>query len=193
MSGEINQSIDELAGKLLIAMPGIGDPRFERAVILVCEHSDEGTMGLIINKVAQEVRLSDVTEQLELGTPDLAVSGEVYFGGPVEMGRGFVLHSSEYISGIASHKVIEGVRLSGTLDVLEDIAQGRGPLQALLALGYAGWGAGQLEGEILQNGWLSVEADADFVFSPDADSKWSRALGKLGIDPLMLSADAGHA
>ena len=193
MSIEIKQSVDELAGKLLIAMPGIGDPRFERAVILICEHSNEGTMGLIINKVAEEVSLSDVTKQLELGAPEAEASQDVYFGGPVEMGRGFVLHSSEYVSGIASHKVIEGVRLSGTLDVLEDIAQGRGPAQALFALGYAGWGEGQLEGEILQNGWLTVDADAAFIFSGEASSMWSRALGKLGIDPLMLSADAGHA
>ncbi len=193
MTAVIKQTVDELTGKLLIAMPGIGDPRFERSVILICEHSCEGTMGLIVNKVAEDVKLSDVALQLELGTPESGVSQDVYFGGPVEMGRGFVLHSSEYVSGLSSHKIIEGVRLSGTLDVLEDVTQGRGPSKALLALGYAGWGEGQLEAEILQNGWLTVEADAEFVFSSGSDSKWSRALGKLGIDPLMLSAEAGHA
>ena len=185
---------NDLTGKLLIAMPEIGDPRFEHAVVLICEHSSEGTMGVIINKPAEELSLTDVAEQLELSPPVPEASQQVHFGGPVEMGRGFVLHSAEYVSGLSSHLVLEGVRLSGSLDVLEDIAQGRGPLRAILALGYAGWGAGQLESEILSNGWLTVEADAELVFSDGNDkAKWSRALGKLGINPLMLSAEAGHA
>ncbi|MBU2981881.1 YqgE/AlgH family protein [Lentibacter algarum] len=187
------RDVNDLTGKLLIAMPDIGDPRFEHAVVLVCEHGSEGTMGVIINKPAEEVSLAEVAKQLELSPPVPEASPLVYFGGPVEMGRGFVLHSAEYVSGLSSHLVFEGVRLAGSLDVLEDIAQGRGPQQAILALGYAGWGEGQLEGEILSNGWLTVEADAELVFSEGSEAKWSRALGKLGINPLMLSADAGHA
>ena len=181
----------DLTGQLLIAMPDIGDPRFERSVILICEHSAEGTMGLILNKPSSDVSFHDLAEQLELGTPEAAQ--QVNFGGPVEMGRGFVLHSSEYVSGRSSHLVLEGLRLSTSLDVLEDMVTGTGPSAALLMLGYAGWGAGQLEAEILANGWLSGPADAAFVFSGGGEEMWSAALKRLGVNPLLLSATAGRA
>lgn len=185
--------LNDLEGKLLIAMPEMGDPRFQRSVILICEHSEKGTMGLIINKPSADIRLDDLIEQLDLGAADESASQVVHFGGPVDMGRGFVLHTDEYVSGISSHKIIEGVRLSSSLDVLEDIAQGAGPRRALLMLGYAGWGAGQLDAEILDNGWLIAPADAAFVFGGSGDAKWTAALERLGIDPLLLSAEAGHA
>lgn len=183
--------VRDLTGQLLIAMPGIGDPRFERSVILICEHSAEGTMGLVLNMPSAEISFAELVEQLNLG-PTTARHA-VHFGGPVEMGRGFVLHSAEYVSGLSSHLVLEGLRLSASLDVLEDMAQGTGPARALLMLGYAGWGAGQLEGEILANGWLSAPADAEFVFAGGGEDMWIAALKRLGIDPLMLSATAGHA
>jgi len=183
--------MSDLTGQLLIAMPDIGDPRFERSVILVCEHSKDGTMGLILNKPSDEISFAELTEQLNLGASERA--HQVHFGGPVEMGRGFVLHSGEYVSGLSSHLVLEDVRLSASLDVLEDMAQDTGPARALLMLGYTGWGAGQLEIEILANGWLSGPADAEFVFSGGGEQMWSAALKRLGIDPLLLSAAAGHA
>jgi putative transcriptional regulator len=181
----------DLTGQLLIAMPDIGDPRFQRSVILICEHSKDGTMGLILNKPSSDVSFEDLAKQLELGTP--VGKQQVYFGGPVEMGRGFVLHSSEYVSGRSSHLVLEGLRLSTSLDVLEDMVTGTGPRAALLMLGYAGWGAGQLEGEILANGWLSGPADAEFVLGGGGTEMWSAALKRLGVTPLHLSATAGHA
>lgn len=191
MQQDSNLTGHNLTGQLLIAMPGIGDPRFERAVILVCEHSKDGTMGLILNKPSEEVSFHDLAEQLGLGTP----SGreQVYFGGPVEMGRGFVLHSGEYVSGRSSHLVLDGVRLSSSLDVLEDMVTGTGPQRARLMLGYAGWGAGQLEGEILANGWLSAPAEAGFVLADGGAEMWGAALKRLGVSPLQLSAKAGHA
>lgn len=188
---DIGQTSGSLTGKLLIAMPGIGDPRFDRSVILVCEHGADGTMGLILNKPSDEITLADLTAQLELGTPER--DGPVHFGGPVEMGRGFVLHSGEYVSGISSHVIIEGVRLSSSTDVLSDIAKGVGPERAIVALGYAGWGAGQLESEMLANGWLTGEADAGFVLEAGGEDMWTAALAQLGIDPLLLSAEAGRA
>ncbi|WP_298676752.1 YqgE/AlgH family protein [uncultured Lentibacter sp.] len=183
--------MSDLTGQLLIAMPAIGDPRFERAVILICEHSPDGTMGLVLNKPSREVSFAALCEQLSLGPPE--ASRPVHFGGPVEMGRGFVLHSGEYVSGQSSHLVLEGVRLSASLDVLEDMVTGTGPREALVCLGYAGWGAGQLEQELRANGWLTAPADAAFVFAGGGAEKWSAALKTLGVDPLLLSATAGHA
>lgn len=181
----------DLTGQLLIAMPGIGDPRFERSVILICEHSKDGTMGLILNKPSSDISFHDLAEQLELGAPEQ--KQQVNFGGPVEMGRGFALHTAEYVSGRSSHLILEGLRLSTSLDVLEDMVTGTGPREALLMLGYAGWGAGQLEGEILGNGWLSGPADAEFVLKGGGEEMWTTALKRLGVDPLLLSATAGRA
>ncbi|MFG6515965.1 YqgE/AlgH family protein [Sulfitobacter sp. 1A13496] len=183
----------ELTGKLLVAMPGMGDPRFAHSVIYLSAHSEQGAMGLIVNKPAPELRLSDVLDQLVEDTPPQAKSLAVHFGGPVETGRGFVLHSDEYRSAIETLRVGDGIALTTTRDILEDIATGKGPERAQLMLGYAGWGAGQLEGEIAQNGWLTCEASPEVIFDLPDPEKWGAALKTLGIDPLGLSASAGHA
>jgi putative transcriptional regulator len=181
-----------LCGKLLIAMPRMGDPRFDKSVVYMCAHSDDGAMGLIINKPTPEVTFSELLKQLEIE----AAGGEtarIYFGGPVELGRGFVLHSADYSLEDMTLQVDERFGMTATRDVLTDIAHGDGPKQVLLALGYSGWGAGQLESEIQQNGWLTCDATAEVVFDvPDAD-KWTAALKLLGVDALMLSATAGRA
>lgn len=189
----MSQEALSLTGKLLIAMPGMGDPRFAHTVVFLTSHSEEGTMGLVINKPATGVSLSDVLDQLsEEASPAKRQLG-VHFGGPVETGRGFVLHSDEYRSAMQTLVIPGGFALTATLDVLEDIAEDRGPAHALLTLGYAGWGPGQLDGEIAQNGWLTADATHELVFDlPDAE-KWEAALRSLGIDPLVLSASAGRA
>ncbi|TCP62866.1 putative transcriptional regulator [Rhodovulum bhavnagarense] len=184
----------QLSGKLLIAMPGMGDPRFEKSVVYLCAHSDEGAMGLIINKPLKGLSFSDLLEQLGIPSAPGARPVRVHFGGPVEHARGFVLHSGDYGGDRDSTLRVDGrFAMSATVDVLADIARGDGPARALLALGYAGWGPGQLEGEIQQNGWLTCEAAPELVFDEADATKWERALRTLGIDPLMLSAAAGHA
>ena len=182
-----------LCGKLLIAMPGMNDPRFEKSVVYMCAHSDEGAMGLILNKPTHEVAFADLLKQLSIeALPDMPDT-PIYFGGPVEVGRGFVLHSADYDLDEITLQVDTQFGMTATRDVLTDIANGEGPNQALLALGYAGWGAGQLEYEIQQNGWLTSDATLEVVFDvPDAD-KWVAALKLLGVDALMLSATAGRA
>jgi putative transcriptional regulator len=181
-----------LTGKLLIAMPGMGDPRFMHSVVYISSHSDEGAMGLIVNKPAEGVSLSDVLDQLSSDTKAVQHLG-VHLGGPVETERGFVLHSDDYRSPMATLRVDAGFALTATRDVLEDIAVEKGPDKAMLMLGYSGWGPGQLEREIAQNGWLIADAAMELVFDmPDAD-KWTAALKSLNIDPLVLSATAGRA
>lgn len=182
-----------LTGKLLIAMPGMGDQRFEHSVVFLSAHSEEGAMGLIVNKRANGISLSDVLEQISDTPLPPKSTLDVHFGGPVETGRGFVLHSDEYRSAMQTLVVPGGFALTATQDVLEDIAKGAGPAQAMLMLGYAGWGPGQLEGEIKQNGWLTTEASFDVVFESADGDKWGAALATLGIDPLVLSAAAGRA
>lgn len=188
----LENSLD-LAGKLLVAMPGMGDPRFAHAVIFMTAHSDKGAMGLIINKPAPDLKLTDVLDHLVEGTPVDQGQLGVHIGGPVETGRGFVLHSLDYTSAIETMTIGSGFGLTATLDVLEDIAAGNGPRTALMMLGYAGWGPGQLEGEIAQNGWLVCPADPDLVFETTDEKKWTAALESIGIDPLGLSAAAGRA
>ncbi len=190
--GIMNKQTD-LSGKLLIAMPGIGDPRFDKSVIYICAHSEDGAMGIIINKPSDDVKLDDLLAHLEIEGSDLTLDQLVFFGGPVEGGRGFILHSEDYVGNETTLHVDDVFSLTATKDILEDIAKGTGPKQALAALGYAGWAAGQLEGELQQNAWLTVEADRAIVFSADHDRKWTTALAKLGIDPLLLSAEGGHA
>jgi putative transcriptional regulator len=185
---------DNLTGKLLIAMPGMGDPRFAGAVVFLCAHSPDGAMGLIVNKRMEEVTFSEMLEQLEIGTPGAVRDVPVCYGGPVELRRGFVLHSADYDTRGDDGVEVDGrFSMTATLDVLEDIANGRGPRQALLALGYSGWGPGQVEAEIAQNGWLTAEASPDLVFGARMEGKWEAALKSLGIHPLMLSSEAGHA
>ena len=182
-----------LAGQLLIAMPGMGDPRFEKAVVYMCAHSEDGAMGLIVNKPASDVSFDDLLAQLKIPKVDNADEIRVMFGGPVEHGRGFVLHSSDYIANESTLTVTDEVGMTATLDILEDIAKGDGPTQSLLALGYSGWGPGQLEGEIAANGWLTCAASSELVFGESGDDKWLAALKSLGIDPLLLSTEGGRA
>ncbi len=181
----------DLTGQLLIAMPGMGDPRFEHSVVFMCSHGEDGAMGLIVNKPA-DVKLAELLGQLEIDGSS-SVDAPVFYGGPVETARGFVLHSSEYASKLYTMDVPGGFGMTATLDVLEDIAQGRGPAKSLMMLGYAGWGPGQLEGEIGMNGWLTTEATQGLVFGVESAAKWSAALESLGVDPLTLSASAGRA
>jgi putative transcriptional regulator len=192
-AGHSRGSDMKLTGKLLIAMPGIGDPRFDNSVVFLCSHGQEGAMGLIVNKLAPGVVLKSLFDQLDITSKPAAATEPVYFGGPVETQRGFVLHSDEYISTVNSLPVCPGLSMTATLDVLEDIAEGRGPERYLVMLGYAGWGPGQLEDEIAQNGWLTADTEPDMVFTDLADGKWEAALASLGVTPLNLSMDAGRA
>lgn len=183
----------DLSGKLLIAMPGLGDPRFARSVIFICAHSDEGTMGLVVNRPVADLRFADLLTQLGIEPGHNSPSPPIHFGGPVESGRGFVLHSADYRAREATLRVNAGFSMTATLDILQDITSGQGPSSALLALGYAGWGPGQLETEILQNGWLTCDAAPDLVFAMHDAGKWAGALASLGVDPESLSAAAGRA
>ncbi|MDG2204681.1 MAG: YqgE/AlgH family protein [Alphaproteobacteria bacterium] len=181
-----------LPGQLLIAMPSMTDPRFEKSVIYMCSHNSDGAMGLVINRAIDSLTFPELLEQLEIDSGSGGDQIRVLFGGPVEQARGFVLHSPDYLQD-ASLVVDDNVVLTATIDILRAIADGTGPNNCLLALGYAGWGAGQLDSEIKSNGWLSVDADEDLVFGCDLDEKWERAMTKIGIDPRMLSDAAGHA
>ena len=183
----------DLNGKLLIAMPDMGDPRFVYTVIFMCAYSDDGAMGLIVNKPTDDLRLENLLEQLSITKGEDARDLPVHFGGPVEHGRGFVLHDHGYHSSISTLDVNKDFAMTATLDILEDLADGRGPARAIMALGYAGWGPGQLEAEIAQNAWLTCDADHDLVFGTANANKWEAALNKLGISALTLSANAGHA
>jgi putative transcriptional regulator len=181
-----------LTGSLLIAMPQMRDDRFTRSVVYVCAHTSDGAMGLIINKIVESVSFPELLDQLNIDTGATSKEIRVHFGGPVETGRGFVLHSSDYVQD-ATLVIDEDVALTATVDILKSIADGSGPDKSILALGYAGWAPGQLDQEIQANGWLSVPADNNLVFGLDPDTKWEKAMGKIGIDFNMLSGDAGHA
>ena len=189
---DLEDSRQYMAGQLLIAMPSMQDPRFAKTVIYMCAHSADGAMGLVVNQVLESLTFPDLLEQLGIKTASMNDQIKVHFGGPVESGRGFVLHSADYVK--ESTLVVDGsFALTATVDILKAIATGEGPSSSLLALGYAGWGPGQLDSEIMANGWLHVPPDNDLVFGPDLGTKWDRALAKIGIDPRMLSGDAGHA
>ena len=181
-----------LTGQLLVAMPQMRDPRFARSVIYMCAHSADGAMGLVVNRRVGSLTFDDLLKQLDIGPNKRSDEIRVHFGGPVEQGRGFVLHSSDYLQ-TGSLRVDDAVALTATLDILKEMAAGGGPRKSLLALGYAGWGPGQLDAEIQANGWLSVSSDEALVFDDDLGNKWERAIGKIGIDFSMLSGDAGHA
>lgn len=183
----------DLNGRLLIAMPSMGDARFEQSVIFICSHSEKGAMGLIVNKPADDLKFKDLLKQLEIEAPASARSIRIHVGGPVEFGRGFVLHSSDYDQSDATLKVGDTFGMTATLDILEDIAMGEGPDMALLAMGYAGWGPGQLEDEIVRNGWLIGDATQTLVFGSEDAGKWQAALELMGINPLLLSSEGGSA
>lgn len=188
----MEQDSGYLEGQLLIAMPTMTDPRFERTVIYMCAHSATGAMGLVINKRLDNITFAELLDQLDIDEVPGRTDVPVHFGGPVETGRGFVLHSPDYARE-ATVMVGDGVAMTATVDVLRAIALGDGPDKTMLALGYAGWAPGQLEGEIQRNGWLHCESDMALLFTAEVGEKWPRAIGKLGIDPSLLSMDAGHA
>jgi putative transcriptional regulator len=199
-SGDDSAGRGYLDGQILIAMPVMDDPRFERSVIYLCAHSSEGAMGIIVNRPAGSIDFPGLLVQLDIikkddqiKLPENAESMKVLKGGPVETGRGFVLHSSDFFIEDATLRIDDGICLTATVDILRAIARGAGPKHAILALGYAGWAAGQLENEIQHNGWLHCAADPDLIFGGDVEEKYLRALAKIGINPGMLSTDAGHA
>lgn len=181
-----------LEGQLLLAMPNMADARFDRAVIYVCSHTNEGAMGLVINEPMLALTFEELLEQLEIEVVDPISEVQVHRGGPVESGRGFVLHSADYAQD-STMVVSESLALTATVDVLRAVAQGQGPKNHLLALGYAGWSAGQIEDEIQQNAWLTANADEEIIFHTELDDKWARAMAMLGVDISMLSSEAGHA
>src|SRR5262245_3633414 len=189
-----------LDGQLLIAMPRMSDKRFARSVIYMCAHTADGAMGLIVNQRAPHISFSELLGQLSIGGDEAtqtrqldAIDVDVHVGGPVETGRGFVLHSSDYFAADSTLPIDAEVSLTATVDILKAIASGKGPSRAMLALGYAGWREGQLEDEIQANGWLHCPCDLDLLFDRDLDRKYGRALAKIGIDPSHLVAEAGHA
>jgi putative transcriptional regulator len=189
----LDQGESFLEGKLLIALPGMADDRFAQTVIYMCAHSSKGAMGIVINKPIPGLTFSEVMKQLNIDTKPSAAELPILYGGPVETGRGFVLHSGDYEGSDSTLPVSEDISLTATLDILRAIADGRGPKQALFALGYAGWAPGQVEGEFQTNGWLHCEADPALVFGVAADAKWRTALQRMGIGPSGLVSDAGRA
>ena len=182
-----------LTGKLLIAMLGMPDMRFEKSVIFMCSHSAEGALGLIVNKPLDGLPFRELMTQMDIPVTDATPSVPVMFGGPVETDRGYVLHSNERASVSASLAVTSEISLTPTIDILRAIARGTGPQKFLFALGYAGWGPGQIEDEIAGNGWIHCDADSEIIFRGDATSKWELALAKLGASISGLSSDIGHA
>lgn len=180
-----------LSGQFLLAMPGMGDPRFDRAVVAMCVHDAESALGLVVNSVRRDIDVRQLLEQLDVD-PGVAPAAPVYAGGPVEPGRGFVLHSPEY-EGQSTLSVAGRWALTATLDILRDIAAGKGPAQWLIALGYAGWGAGQLDEEMTHHGWFAVPGSLDLIFGTPIDARWNSAFASAGIDASLLSPSAGHA
>jgi putative transcriptional regulator len=189
-----------LDGQLLLAMPSMSDPRFHKAVIYLCAHSADGAMGIVVNQRASHITFAKLLEQLDIvparneGSIQITVEEmTVHTGGPVESGRGFVLHTTDYFSDDSTLAIDDSISLTATNDILRAIASGTGPDRSLLALGYAGWAPGQLEHEIQSNGWLICPADADLVFDPAIENKYDRAMAKIGVHPSFLVSDAGHA
>ncbi|MEM8793841.1 MAG: YqgE/AlgH family protein [Pseudomonadota bacterium] len=187
MSEHVSENATFLDGQILIAMPGMNDPRFHKTLIYLCAHSDDGAMGLIVNKPAETLRVSDLYERLDITHRPGLPEETVRFGGPVETGRGFVLHSGDYYAPEATMRVDKEISMTATLEILHLMASGRGPMQRMVALGYAGWAPGQLESELQANGWLLCAPDDDLLFGTENDAKWDQAMAKLGIDPRLLS------
>lgn len=182
-----------LTGKLLISTPAMGDPRFSHGVVYLCAHAREGAFGLVLNRAVAGLTLASVLHQLEIPVTGVLPDKSILAGGPVETERGFVLFRAGDGPAPESERLADGLALTSSPAILAEIARGAGPSDWLLALGYAGWGPGQLEGEIAQNGWLTCDATAELVFGPDDGGKWEAALRSMGIDPLTLSAMAGRA
>lgn len=189
----VEDSAETLSGRMLIAMPGMGDPRFERTLIYMCSHSSDGAMGLVVNRKAEGVTFKELMSQLEIEIGPESQMSDVHYGGPVEMGRGFVLHTADFHVEDSTMRVTDAVSLTATLDILRAMAAGEGPRNAMIALGYSGWAPSQLEGELQRNGWLTCEADEELLYSRDDAAKWAKALRKIGVDPSVLSATGGTA
>lgn len=187
------QTISDLSGKLLIAMPDMGDSRFAGTVIYICAHSDEGSMGLILNRPKPEIAFDKLLQQMKIPRSPACRDIRVHIGGPVERARGFVLHSLDYKSDANTMEVADNVGMTATQDVLEALARGDGPTESLLALGYTGWGPGQLEEELADNGWLTGPAESRILFGDDHAGKWTAALALLGVSPQALSLTGGRA
>ena len=181
-----------MTGQLLVAMPQMRDARFTRSVIYVCAHTSDGAMGLVVNRLVGSLTFPDLLQQLNVDSQGMGEHIRIRSGGPVETGRGFVLHSTDYVDD-ATLKVGEAVGLTATIDILKDIASGSGPRRSILALGYAGWGPGQLDQELQSNAWLTVPADEELIFDDALNDKWERSLSKIGVDFTFLAGDAGHA
>lgn len=178
--------------RLLIAMPSMSEGFFSRSVIYICAHSAAGAMGIVINQKLPDVQFHDLLSQLHLPKSQLIVQPIVHFGGPVESGRGFVLHSTDFMRE-DTVRINDNMCITGTIDILRAIAEGKGPNRSIFALGYAGWSAGQLEAEVQANSWLTAPADDELIFNTDLSKKWDRAMGLLGVNPVLLSPEVGHA
>lgn len=187
-----NNDTSWLEGDLLVAMPSMTDPRFAKSVIFLVSHSQDGAMGIVVNKLMTALTFPDMLDQLEIPYKSQPAEPVIHFGGPVEAERGFVLHTTDLVHE-TSMMIGDDVALTATIDMLKLIASGDGPDNSFLALGYAGWGPGQLEHEILENGWLVVKSDNELIFDEQLTDKWQKAINKLGIDPALLSSDIGHA
>jgi putative transcriptional regulator len=181
-----------LAGQLLVAMPQMSDPRFSRTVIYMCAHSSQGAMGLVVNRVFDKMSFPELLSQLNIESGPQTRRIRIHAGGPVESAHGFVLHSDDYVRQ-GTMRVTDGIALTATVDILKAIAEGDGPRHSLLALGYAGWGPGQLESEIIRNSWLTVPCSQSLIFTSEVERVWERALAILGANPTTLSGEAGHA
>jgi putative transcriptional regulator len=187
-----NSDQSSLSGQLLVAMPQMSDPRFARTVVYLCAHSSDGAMGLVVNRLIDSLSFGSLLAQLGVENDGAPADMPVHFGGPVESSRGFVLHTADYCQD-STLVIDDEIALTATVDVLKAIARGSGPRRRVLALGYAGWAPGQLDAEIQANGWLLVPADLELVFGVQNDTKWERAIAKIGIDLTLLSSEAGHA
>ena len=183
-----------LAGKLIIAMPTMSDPRFKRSVVCICAHNEDGAIGIIINKIIESLSFSKIINQLKLkkNMTKNDYKDHIYFGGPVETERGFILHSSDY-SSENSTSINSEISMTASTEILQALIDGNGPNKSIVALGYAGWGPGQLDTEIQSNAWLSVESDLELVFSAKTAEKWDMALEKIGVNPALLSTESGRA
>ena len=180
-----------LTGQLLISMPSQEDERFEKSVIYMCAHSKDGAMGIIINKKIDYDLYPDLLQQLGIDNPLIGKKLYIRYGGPVESGRGFVLHSDEFIRK-ETLTIDKGIALTSTSEFFDDLSKGNGPKNSILALGYAGWGPGQIESELISNSWMTLRTDSNFIFDESVSNKWKDAYSLLGVDPNKLSFNSGN-